>query len=241
VSFRNSISSRIHTTSSASSSSPAANAAPSKRARNAGGAAGGAVRTAASAVTADSAAGSGASASTAVPPSSHAMPAASSESSAAIKAVPLTPRTASSVLSVATTPSTAPSVLAPYNRPNARPYLGSRAASARTSSGKVAPIAADGTSISANAISSRSACSNAGWSSNAPAAGPSRLESSGNRYTSPRPLTATTSSSAAYARAGLRMRSPIRAHSPLPTAIPAMNAESTRLDAHTSLPSASRA
>src|SRR5262245_14338532 len=58
---------------------------------------------------------------------------------------------------------------------------------------------------------------------------------------SPTPVSAIAASANAYARTGFAMRGPTLAASALPSARPAMNAESTRLDAQMLLPNASPA
>ena len=157
---------------------------------------------------------------------------------AAASAAPRTPRCSSSTASVSSTPKTAPAVFQPYRRPRASPKPESRDVNARVRSGSVMPIAVEGTSRAAKAKMKRRLPSRTGWSASGASNGAIVAPMTGNPRTSATPVTATAASSPAYTRTGRPMRSPTRPAPTFPRARPAMNADRTRLDAHTLFPTA---
>ena len=173
--------------------------------------------------------------------SQNAHPAQSRFSPAAAAAVPRTPRAEISQASPTRAPATAPSVFQPYRRPNASPKRGRPERRARTRSGSVAPIAAQGTRSSTKETPNRRALRTQGRSTSLLATGASHTPSAGRAQTRARPVAAITISIRAYSRMGRATRAPWRADRPLPRASPAMKADRTRLEAQTLFPKASPA
>lgn len=124
------------------------------------------------------------------------MPAADRLSSAAVHAAPVTPKRSTSTTSATTTPATAPSVFQPYKRPSTGPNASVRA-STPASTGSVAPIAAAGTTSTANAATRRTRLSSHGASPARRVSGTSSTVSDGRSVLTAGPMTATTTSSVA--------------------------------------------
>ncbi len=107
---------------------------------------------------------------------------------------------------------------------------------ARTRSGRLAPMAVVGMSISTNAMPRRRGLSTAGWSRKGRKIGAKRCGSEGNSSTRVMPQRAMAVSSSAYSRRGLVVLDASRMLIPLPMASPPMKLASTMLPAQTLLP-----